>query len=44
MEKNWDADQDVYEMLNMGVILEPRSLRTKERPVGHWVSSMGMGV
>jgi hypothetical protein len=31
-------------MSNKGTILEPRSLQREEQLVGHWVSSMGMGV
>jgi hypothetical protein len=26
MEENWDADQEVYETPNKGIILEPRDL------------------
>lgn len=26
MEENWDVDQEVYETLNKGTILEPRNL------------------
>jgi hypothetical protein len=29
LEKNWDANQEMYETPNMGMILEPISLRTK---------------
>jgi len=31
-------------MVNMGIDLEPRSLRIEEQPEGFWVSLMGMGV
>jgi hypothetical protein len=26
MEENWDVDQEMYETLNKGTILEPRNL------------------
>jgi hypothetical protein len=38
LEKNRNADQEMYETLNMGIILEPK------RPIGHWVSLIGVGV
>jgi hypothetical protein len=44
MEENRNVNQKVYETLNMGTNLEPKSLRIEERHAGHWVSSMGMGV
>jgi hypothetical protein len=31
-------------MPNMGIDLEPTSLRIEEQPVKHWMSSVGMGV
>jgi hypothetical protein len=35
MEKHRDVDQEVYEMPNRGIVLEPGSLRTKEQPTWH---------
>ncbi len=34
-EKNRDVDQKVYETPNMNIVLEPKSLQTKERPTRH---------
>jgi hypothetical protein len=31
-EENQNVEQKLYESLNMGTILKPRSLRTKEQP------------
>ncbi len=30
LKENWDANQEVYETLNRDIILEPKSLQTKE--------------
>ncbi len=35
LEENQDVDQEVYETPNMGIVLEPGSLRTKEQPARH---------
>jgi hypothetical protein len=44
MNSNRDANQEVYETLNMGIILEPRSLQTITRPIRHQVSLIKIGV
>jgi hypothetical protein len=44
MNSNQDADQEVYETPNTGIILEPKSLQIVERPIGHWVSLVKVGV
>jgi hypothetical protein len=35
LEENKDANQEVYETLSRGIILEPKSLQTKEQPTRH---------
>ncbi len=44
LEENQDGNCKVYETLNMGTILEPISLWTKERPIAHRMSLVGVGV
>ncbi len=44
MNSNRDANQEVYETLNMGIILEQRSLQTIEWPIGHQVYLIKVGV
>jgi len=44
LEENKDANQEVYETLSRGIVLEPKSLQTKEQPTRHHVSSVGVGV
>ncbi len=43
-EENQNVEQKLYESLNMGTILKPRSLRTKEQPAWHWVFLIKIGV
>ncbi len=44
LEENWDVKQELYEMPNQGIVLEPRILWTKEQLVWHWVFSIGIGM
>ncbi len=44
LEKIPYVDQEVYETSNMGIILEPINLRTKEQPTKHQMSSVRVGV
>ncbi len=34
LKENQDANQEMYETLNRDIILEPKSLQTKERLAG----------
>ncbi len=43
LEENWDVDQEVYETLNRGIVLELKSLQTKEQPARHHASSVDIG-
>jgi hypothetical protein len=43
-EQNWNVKQKLYEFSNMGTILKPRSLRTKEWPTWHRVFLIKIGV
>lgn len=43
LEKNQDTNREVYEMLNMGIVLKRESLQTKEWHARHQVSLVGMG-
>ncbi len=42
LKENQNAKQEVYETPNKGIVLEPRSLWTKEWPIGHRVSLIGV--
>ncbi len=44
LEENQDANHEMYETLNMGTILEPISLWTKEWPIAHRMSLVGVRV
>lgn len=34
-EEHWNVDQEMYEMLNKGTVLEPKSLWIEELPTRH---------
>jgi hypothetical protein len=44
LEKNQDTNQEVYEMLNRGIVLKPKSLQTEKWHARHQVSLVGMGM
>ncbi len=43
LEENWDAKHKLYETSNMGMVLEPKSLRIEKWLAWHWVFLVGIG-
>ncbi len=43
-EENWNVEQKLYESSNMGIILKPQSLWTKEQPTWHWMFLIRIGM
>ncbi len=44
LEKNRDVNQEVYETPSRGIVLEPKSLQTKDQLARHHVSLIDVGV
>ncbi len=43
LEENWDANCEVYETPNKGIVLEPKILWIEKQPTRHWISSIRVG-
>ncbi len=44
LEFFWDVEQEMYETLSRGIVLEPKFLQTKKQLARHHVSLVDVGV